>query len=394
VTTSARAQNAGEYDPFTHTCAGDPYPLYRRMRDQGSVWRAGDLWALTRFDDVQAAARNWQTFSHAAGVDLDEVGALIGTGNFLDADPPPHDRLRDIVRREFQPKAISALEPTVRAEARRMLDAMPDHGRVDVASSFGWPLPVGLVHALIGFPSEDREHLQRLLSVFSLRGVERPSGDRDLPGDAVAAGSELRAYCGHAIASHGDSPGILRTLAAAVRRRKLTVDEATGTCFLLLLAGVDTTTSLITNSIYHLAARPAQRGELVAPGGIEPAVVEELLRFDSPIQADARTTTGAISIGGTEIPEGARVLLIFGSANRDERRFREPDRLDFAREPKRHLAFGEGIHHCLGAPLARMEGRVALEEFLARVPDYEVAGEPTRMPSQTTRGFDRLEINY
>ena len=385
------------YDPFVDTPSADPYPLYRVLRDELPAYHNFDrgFWALSRFADVQAAARDWATFSNAAGVDLDDVGRLIGAGNFLDSDPPLHDRLRDLVRGDFGPRAIQALEPAVRAEVRRLIDRLRERARVDLAEEFAWPLPVAVVTELLGLPAAHLQMLQTWLGAFSFRDGAREPGAVELPAAALEAGANLRAYIAELAAERRRRPrsDLLSRVVAAEKGAAASPEQTVGICLLLLLAGTDTTASLVANALLILGERPETRQALARAPAQIPVALEEALRYESPIQADARVTTRAVERHGRRIPAGARVLLLFGAANRDERRFEDPDRFDPSRPRQRHLAFGEGIHFCLGAPLARLEARVALEELLREIPEYEVTGPGRRLSSHTTRGLVNLPVS-
>jgi cytochrome P450 len=382
------------YDPFFETASDDPYPVYRVLRDRHPVFRneERDFWALSRFSDVQVAARDWRTFSNSEGVDLDDVGRLIGAGNFLDADPPTHDALRRVVHASFTPRAVQAFDPIVREEARGCLAAARHAEEMDLAEELAWRLPVSVICRLLGFSSSETPLLTKWLSDFSLRSAPRSAGDPGLPDAAVEAASRLRDFVQSAVCAKrkADGDDLLSVVARATVDGKDLGDEAVGVTLLLLLAGTDTTASLISNSLLAFSRNPDQWTVLAENPSLLPAAIEELLRYESPIQADARVTTREYRLHDTDVPAGARVLLLFGAANRDDRRFPDPDRLDVRRAPRRHLAFGEGIHFCLGAPLARLEARVLFEELIAVVKSVHVTGRPVWLRSGTTRGLAQL----
>jgi cytochrome P450 len=349
-----------------------------------------DFWALSRFDDVQAAARDWRTFSNAAGVNLDAIGEVYGHGNFLDADPPWHDQLRDVVRSAFTPKSIASLERFVRAATADFVQSLSDRCDIDLAPELCWTLPVVTIGHVIGLPAAELE-----AQLTWAQGVlERDPGSRTPPSSALDAVEELRSYLGDLLDERRRRPAddLLSTIATArVEGKLLAKPDAVAMLLLLFVAGTETTASFLGNSFLILARYPDQRARLTDRSLI-PAAVEELLRFEPPIQHLARTTTRTVELHGHAIPEGSRVLLLYGSANRDERRYLHPDALDIDRPARRHLSFGEGIHHCLGAPLARLEARVALEVALPALGEYDVGEEATRLYTHESRPLKSLPI--
>lgn len=316
--------------------------------------------------------------------------ALTGPGNFIAADPPDHDRLRRVVRGRFTPTGVAAMEAAIRADVRATLDAAVQAGGFDAAATLAWAVPVRTVSRLLGLPVEDEPALRGWLQAVIRR---TPAHDR-LPATARAAGAELRSYfAGHVERRRVEAgDDLLGDVVGAQRRGHLDPAEVPGLCILLYVAGTETVADFIGNALTALAEHPDQRRLLAAEPERMPAAVEELLRFESPVQYQVRIATAAAELHGVTIPAGAAVALLWGAANRDERRWERPDELDVAREPRRHLAFGEGIHHCLGAPLARLQGRIVLEEMLRAMPRYRLAGEPERVATHNTRGVARLPI--
>jgi cytochrome P450 len=360
------------YDPFAAN--EDPYATYGLLRDHAPVYRNDQraIWALSRYDDVQEASRHWEVFSQRPSIDLDDTGAFFQPGNMVDEDPPRHDRLRDAVRSEFAPKRIRALEHAVRLRVRAFVDGFVEREAVDLADEFARVLPGHVVCDLLGFPEEDHGYLAGLFDEM----VRRTPGEVEVPESAWAANRAMRGYVADAMTTRRAEPhaDLLTALVEAQRQGVLEPAEAASMPVHLFFAGIQTTSALIARSLLLLAQYPAERAKLVDDPSLIPGAVEEFLRFESPIQWFARTTTRDVTLRGTTIPEGARVLLMWGSANRDERRWPDADRLDITRPPRRHLAFGDGVHHCLGAPLARLEARISLEELLPRLPTYELAG--------------------
>jgi cytochrome P450 len=382
------------YDPFSVQANEDPYPIYRQLRDECPVHYNDErqLWSLSRYEDIQAAARDWGAFSSTEGADLDDTGALIGEGDFLDTDPPRHDELRRVVREHFTPKAINVLEGRVRERSDALVEAFVESGKADFASDFAWPLPAGVVCELLGFPDEDH---RQLLTWFT-ESLRRIPGQTEIPKTAWQAATEVRGYFAAAAKERRGQPrdDVMSTMAAAVDDGRISSDDLLGMCYLLFLAGIETTAALISNALYLLTLHPDQRTRLVGDLSIMRGAVEELLRFESPVQFIGRTATNDFPLHGATIPAGGRVVLIYASANRDERKFPDPDVLDVDRVPGRHLAFGEGIHHCIGAPLARLEGRIGLEVLLTRIPDYEIADPVQRMYTHNAWGLERLPVKF
>jgi hypothetical protein len=375
-----------EYDPFLFY--EDPYPIYRQLRDEAPVHLSPErrLWVLSRFDDVQRAGRDWRTFSSAEGVDIDD--SRLGPGSFLDADPPRHDELRKLLRADFSPAALSRLEPLIAAKVDALVSALLERGSVDLVDELARRLPVSVVCDLLGAPAEDHAQLEAWYAGM----LHREPGQPEVTETAERATQEMRGYIVAAVTERMAAPrdDLFSTIAAAHGEGRLTMEEVDGMCRLLLLAGVHTTSSLIANTLMVLEDRPEDRRALGADPARLPTAIEELLRFLAPVQSGARVTTGETELHGIAIPRGERVLLLWASANRDERRYPNPDTLDLGRTPLRTMAFGEGIHFCLGAPLARLESRIAFEALFTRIPEYEIVGPVERHFTFLERGIARL----
>jgi cytochrome P450 len=393
------------YHPLALNASPNPYQRYRRLRDECPVYHNEQLgfWALSRYDDVQAAARDWSTFSSADGAQLGEGNDRFDASNFLNSDPPRHGELKAIVRPFFTPKVISDLEPLVRKRVAELLDMILEAGSADVAWDFGWTLPVAMISEIMGLPRSDRPTLLRLLEGLSARSEISASADDEgsaemyaLPSSAKEATAEFERYFGELIADRRRQPkaDLLTAVAMAIEEGRLPEDHWRGLCLILFLAGIDTTGCLLGTSLLLLADRPEDRARLAAEPARIPVAIEELIRYESPVQSIARTTTRDIEVHGVKIPARRRVMLLFGAANRDDRRWERPDELLLEREKLRHLGFGEGIHHCLGAPLARLEARIAFEQFFQRVPNYSIRGTIQRLRSDTDRGILRLPVEF
>lgn len=376
------------YDPLD--LEGDPYPVYRRLRDAAPVY-AGvthgvPFWALSRFDDVQAAARDWETFSSSEGNDLDDTGLLFGAeGELTSADPPLHTRLRAAVKHEFGIGAMrTRLEQMVGDTTLSLLARLREHDVVDLARDLAYPLPAAVMCRWLGFPTADHA----LLAQWHALMVERAPGRVGLTDEGLRAGEEMRLYVREALRRRRavGADGIVSVLADSTAAGRLTQDEAVGGAMLLFVAGISTTSALISNAFLHLHRFGDQLQLLRRSPELIPQAVEELLRFDAPFQWFTRVAACDTAIRGFPIPAGGRVVLVWASANRDERRWPQPDDLVIRRSRQRHVAFGEGIHHCLGAPLARMEARIALEQVLPVLADYHPTGVVERRftPSERT----------
>jgi cytochrome P450 len=381
-----------EYDPLKFY--DDPYPIYRLLRESAPVYNneERDLWVLSRFDDVQNAGHDWHTFISGRGVDVDVEDFTLGPGDLLDMDPPRHDELRRILRETFTPRGIKKLEGWVEAKVAELLEPLLETGRGDFARDFAHRLPFGVICELWGIPEQDH----RLIEDWFVRMVERNPEEMAVQDDVWIAGEEMRTYLDEAVNARIKKPrdDLLSVFANAISGGSMTKDEVTGMTRLLLVAGVHTTETLIANSLYLLAPLHDERRLLAEDPGLMPAAVEELLRFETPVQWLARATSSEVALHGRLIPAGKRVILLWASANRDDSRFSEPDHLDLKRSPNPHMAFGYGIHFCIGAPLARLESRIAFREVFRRIPEYHVSGPIQRMFTRQERGISSLPVEF
>lgn len=378
------------YDPLDFVALQDPFPTYRVLREHFPVYHNPDrqIWALSRFADVRDASRDWERLSNSPSVDLDEMPGVFGPGFFIDLDPPRHGELRNVVRRLFAPKAILALEDAMRANADALIDEFIGRTLVDLATEFAWRMPVAVISIILGFPQADRDRLVALAQ----RLARRISGDPAPPEDTIVAAAEAYDYFHSLLDLRRKDPrsDVLSQLAVASKGGIIEEREVTGMCYLLFTAGIETTASLLSNALHSLAQRPTDAEFLRRNPDVMSRAIEEFLRLESPVQYLARTANQDIRLHGTLIPKGSRVVLIHGSANRDPARFANPDQLDFHRNQRRTMTFGEGIHFCLGAPLARPEARIALQRFLARVDAFSLKGPAERTPTANAFGYWRL----
>jgi cytochrome P450 len=374
--------------------AGDPDPVLADLRRRCPVYYhpAGNFWVLTRHADLQEVSKDPARFCSGQGVLLaDRARAIAAADSILYLDPPVHGRYRKLVSRAFTPRTVATLEPRIRELAVELLDELDPTAPVDAVDALSAPLPLFVIAEMLGVPASDREAFRRWSDAIMEAAT-------DLNDTNAALAAELLLYFDEKLQTRIDHPGddlLSALVTATVDGERLTRDEQLGFCMTLLVAGNETTRSLITGGLIALAQHPDQRSQVVADPGLLPQAVEELLRWVTPIMAMARTATGDTAVGGEPIAQGDYVVLSYAAANRDEEAF-GPDaaRFDITRSPNPHLAFGFGEHNCLGAGLARVEARVLFDELLRRWPFFQLAGEPTRVPSTLLRQVAHLPILF
>ncbi|MBO2459072.1 cytochrome P450 [Actinomadura violacea] len=390
------------YDPFDPGFQADPYPAYRRLRDEDPVHRHDDppFWALSRFEDIWAATRDAGAFSSAQGLTFypDEIGTLGLAPTIVMLDPPRHTVLRRLVSHGFTPRRIAALEDMLRGFVRENIGRMErkaaDGEVPDLHRDFSSPLPTFALAHLLGVPEADRARFDpwvRALTTLQDDGFDLKA----LKDDAVAAVAEMFEYFTGVIEARRADPSedlISALTAAEVDGERLTDWDILGFCFVMVAGGNDTTGNLISHGVMLLDTDHAQRERLASDFSLIPNALLEFLRLEGSVQALGRTTTRPVAIGGAEIPEGQKVMMLFGSANRDEREFGpSAGDLDITREIPRHLGFSSGVHFCIGSHLAKLQARVALEELLRAHPDVGVDLENAqRIASPFTRGWVSL----
>ena len=388
------------WDPFDTEIDSDPYDIWKRLRDEAPLYRNEryDFYALSRFDDVEAAHRDPRTFSSAHGTVLELMRENpIGGGQMIFLDPPDHTRLRTLVSRAFTPRRMSELEDRVRELCRAFLDYARTGDSFDYVQDFGARLPAMVIASLLGVPIEDQDQVRGWIDqVFHIE-----PGVGMINDVSFGAQIELHGYLTAQLERRRSQPidDMLTDLVQAEITdedgvvRQLTLEESATFANLLISAGTETVARLLGWAAILLDAHPDQRAALAADTSLIPNAVEELLRYEAPSPVQGRWTTQEVEIAGGVIPVNSKVLLLTGSAGRDERKYPHAERFDVRRSFDHHVSFGYGIHFCLGAALARMEGRIALEETLARFPEWTVDQDRTeRLHTSTVRGWVRVPI--
>jgi cytochrome P450 len=394
---SADAAAVLEFDPYDYIVQDDPYPFYASLREHAPLYynTSQDFWALSRHADIVAALRDEATYSNGMGVSLDD-GAWGPNAkyvmSFLAMDPPDQTRLRSLVSRGFTPRRVRDLEPQIRGLAREYLDEVLARDDVDFIDHFAGKLPMDVVSELMGVPPSDRMELRRLSDLL----VHRADGSRDVPAAGQQAALTLFSYYADMLADRRKSPKDDLTSALAVAEAdgdRLNDQEIIGFLFLMIVAGNETTTKLLGNSLYWGARNPDQLATVLQDRSRVPLWVEETLRYDASTQLLARYLLQDVELHGQVAPAGARLVLLLGSGNRDSAVFAEPDRFDVDRDTTPMISFGGGRHYCLGANLARLEANIALDELVSRVGHIEVdeAGAQ-RVHSVNVRGFAHLPV--
>jgi cytochrome P450 len=387
------------YDPYDFEIDADPYPIWRRLRDEQPVYYNDryDFYALSRFDDVERALVEWRTYSSAKGTLLELIrsGMEIPPGSIIFEDPPSHALHRGLLSRVFTPRKMAAIEPEVREFCARSLDPLVGSGGFDFIRDLGAQMPMRTIGMLLGIPEQDQEALRDRID----DGLRLEEGT--MPDFRLRHAEDQANVFADYIDWRADHPSddLMTELLQATytdvdgNERRLTREEVLNYVNLVAAAGNETTTRLIGWAGKVLAEHPDQRRDLVEDRSLVPGAIEELLRFEPPSPVQGRYVTADVEHHGQVIPAGSAVLLLNASGNRDERKFPNPDRFDVRRHIDHHLSFGYGIHFCLGAALARLEGRVALDEVLQRFPTWEVdVDNAVQARTSTVRGWESLPV--
>ncbi|MEU6620777.1 cytochrome P450 [Streptomyces litmocidini] len=403
---------------FTWEFASDPYPAYAWLREHAPVHRTTlpsgvEAWLVTRYADARQALADQRLSKNPAHHD-ESPHAKGKTGipgerkaelmtHLLNIDPPDHTRLRRLVSKAFTPRRVAEFAPRVQELTDRLIDAFAEKGSADLIHEFAFPLPIYAICDLLGVPPEDQDDFRDWAGMMIRHG----GGPR---GGVARSVKKMRGYLAELIhrkreglRQEGADDLISGLIKASDHGEHLTENEAAAMAFILLFAGFETTVNLIGNGVYQLLRHPDQRARLqasLAAGetGLLETGVEELLRYDGPVEmATWRYATRALTIGGQEIPAGDPVLVVLAAADRDPERFDGPDTLDLARRDNQHLGYGHGIHYCLGAPLARLEGQTALATLLTRLPDLRLAADPAELRWRgglIMRGLRTLPVEF
>jgi cytochrome P450 len=367
-----------ELDPFSHEFHEDPYPVYRWLRDNAPCYRNEKVgfYALSRYQDVLDASQQPLLYSSAEGTTIEmlDTKALLPMMIFM--DPPEHDVQRKLVSRAFTPRAISDLEPFVRATAIECLEPLVEKGGGDFVEEFSAILPMNVIMELLGVPAADRNQLRHWMDA-TLDRLEEPPYIPDHAIEAMAKGGEYWASLLAEKRAHPDDGFVSKLCAAEVQnddgtKSRLTDREVIGFASLIGSAGTETLTKLLANAVVLFHRNPDEWRKVLDDPGKFPGAVEETLRYWAPSQYQGRVLTDDVTAHGVDMPKDSRVLLLTGAANHDEREYDDPDRFDVDRPSHVAVGFGYGLHFCLGAALARLEGRIGLEEFARRFPRYEI----------------------
>ncbi|MFF5334657.1 cytochrome P450 [Streptomyces sp. NPDC013181] len=395
------------FDPWSAAFVADPYPAYAELRATGRAhyFEATDQWLVPHYANVSALLRDrrlGRTYLHRftheefgrtpPPPEHEPFDTLNGQG-LLDLEPPDHTRIRRLVSKAFTPRTVEELVPTVQRLAAGLVDTFVEQGGGDLLAAVAEPLPVAVIAEMLGIPEADRAPLRpwsaAICGMFELNPSEETARA------AVRASVEFSAYLRELIAERRTNPGpdlISALVAAHDEGERLTEQEMISTCVLLLNAGHEATVNTTVNGWWTLLRHPEQLAALRADHGLLPTALEELMRYDTPLQMFERWVLDDIEIDGTVIPRGSEVALLFGSANRDPARFADPDTLDLARRENPHITFGAGIHFCLGAPLARVELAASFGELLRKAPGLRLVAEPEWNPGYVIRGVKELRV--
>jgi cytochrome P450 len=388
------------WDPYDTELDSEPYGVWKRLRDAAPVYRNDtfDFWALSRCEDVEAAHRDPVTYSSSRGTVLELMtgGDLVQPGTMIFMDPPGHTLLRALVSRAFTRRRIGELESRIRALCAELLDPHVGRDGFDYFRDFGATLPSRVISSMLGVPDDEREEQrQNIEQIFHIEPGVGMINDISL-----SAQIALAEYLGSLVRRRRADPrdDMISALCQAEieedgQTRRLTLEETANFASLLFNAGTETVGRLLGNAAVVLAEHPDERNSLVRDPALIPNAVEELLRYEPPSPVQGRWTTREVTLHGVTVPADSRVLLLTGAAGRDERVFPDPDRFDVRRKIEHHVSLGIGIHFCLGAALARIEGRVALEETLRRFPAWDLdRAHVVRQHTSTVRGYSSVRI--
>lgn len=389
------------WDPYDDELRRNPYEAWRRLRDEAPVYynERYDFWALSRFDDVLAASVDHATFSSAYGITMDAIGKPPEFPIMIMMDPPQHDVLRKVVSPLFTPRAIRRLEDRIRELCAMYLDPFVGSGGFDYVTEFSARLPVMVISSLLGFPEEDHDRLRE----WSDLALYREEGNEGVTAAGKQAARESQEYYWNAVQERRRAPRedivslMMQTEFEDTDGKHRTLDDMETMAMISLIsaAGNETVARHLAWGAVVLADWPDERRALVEDRSLLPGAIEELLRFEAPSPTQGRYVTRDVEMHGVTVPAGSKMALLTGSAGRDGRRYPDPDRFDVRRQIDRHVVLGYGAHYCLGAALARLEGRIGIDETLARFPEWEVDREQVRLvQTNTVRGPGVCPIRF
>ncbi len=400
-----RLQSGVAFNPLSADLRENPYPSYLRLRTKDPVhWSVlTKSWMLTRYADVMLVMRDARfAADRSKGANAQQfVASDMGPYNrwlansLLSLDPPDHTRLRALATKAFTPRAVEQMRPRIAQIVDELLDAAQPRGRMDLIRDLAYPLPVIVIAEMLGVPAEDRPKFKAWSDAIG-EGLEPILTPEQIKA-ADSAVLDLSDYFRQIIRerTHAPQDDLISALVQAHEGSdKLNEDELYAMCILLLAAGNETTTNLIGNGMLALLRNPRQLDRLRREPALIDNAVEELLRYDSPVQMSGRVAMEDMTIGGRQIRKGDFVAVLFGAANRDPEQFEQPERLELGRANIRHLSFGQGMHYCLGAPLARVEGQIAITELLRRMPGLRLAGRPRWRTTILLRGLQTLPVAF
>ena len=385
-----RRESGVAYDFTSAEVRTDPYETYRQLRSKDPVHRMRliDAWALTRYQDVEAVLRDHKSFSNVGRIFVETVPLSL-----LDLDPPEHTRVRLLVSKAFTPKAVAMLRTRIQEITAELLDAVAGKDRFDLIAALGYPLPITMIAEMLGVRPGDMDRFEEwshnlALSVDPILGSDQARNINQ-------AAEEALAYFETIVEERRRQPQddlVSALLAAEEQGDRLTHEEMLSVMLLILVAGNETTRNLIGNGMLALLRNPAQLQRLRDDPDLLDSAVDELLRYDSPVQVNGRSVREDVEIGGKRIRAGQRVIALIGAANRDPEMFDDPEALDIGRRGQSHLSFGRGIHYCLGASLAVLEARTAFASLLDRFTSIRLAAEPRHRGGVVLRGVEQLWI--
>ena len=395
---TARRDEPLVLNPYDWSFHDDPYPIYQRLRAEAPVYYNAELdfYALSRHQDVLAAFKDWETFSNRGGVALENTTDDVASVYFILAmDPPRHHAMRGIIRKVFTPRRVAELEAPLRRLSQHYIAAFPASGEIDFIEAFAGRIPMDIISEMIGVPPGDRDMIRHWANTL----IERVDGSPKIPPAAIEASINLLGYFGDMVrerrrngATHDDlTTAVLET---TLDGERLQDADVVSFLFLMSVAGNETTTKLLANMLYWADRNRREWARVQADSAMIPPWVEETLRYDNSTQILYRTTSRTATLHGVTIPANKKVALLVGSANRDASVFAEPDRYDLDRDCRDSLSFGKGVHFCLGAALARLEGHVCMDELFRVYRDFAIRHDGLRrVHSSNVRGFKAFPVS-